>query len=118
MTAAEEIDKSSDDFMRQHLGSLIRESQGKAIVQLVRSYRRIRLDHIAVHVRISPDQVERLLIQLILDNEIGGVIDQVKGVLDLTQRTGGGAKKYASVDSWNGALNRLVEHMDQPHTNL
>jgi DNA-binding TFAR19-related protein (PDSD5 family) len=36
--------------------------------------------------RITAEQVENLLIQLILDGEVVGVIDQVKGILDLNQR--------------------------------
>jgi len=116
MNAAGEIDRTSDDFIRKHLQSMVREFQGKAIVQLVRAYRRIRMDHIGNVLKITPDQVENLLIQLILDGEIGGVIDQVKGVLDLTQSSGGGAKKYASLDTFITAVNRLEEHMEQPIT--
>jgi len=116
MQQAEQIDKSADDFIRKHLSSMIREFQGKAILQLVRSYRKIRLDHIAMVLKITNDQVENLLIQLILDGEITAVIDQVRGVLDLSQRSGGGGKKYQALDTWTSALLRLGEHMEQPIT--
>jgi len=116
MSCADQIDKSADEFIRKHLSSMVREFQGKAIVQLVRAYRKIRLDHIAFALRITDNQVESLLIQLILDGEISGVIDQVKGILDLSQRTGGGAKKYSALEAWTSALYRLTDNMEQPIT--
>lgn len=114
MSCAEQIDKSADQWIRKHLSSMIREFQGKAIIQLVRAYKRIRLDHIALALRITEQHVESLLIQLILDGEISGVIDQVKGILDLSQRTGGGAKKYRELENWTNAINKLTDSLDHP----
>jgi hypothetical protein len=64
----------------KHLQAMIRDFQGRAIVQLCKPYRRVRLDHIARSLKITSEDVETLLIQLILDGELGGVIDQVKGI--------------------------------------
>jgi len=50
----------------------------------------------------------------LLDGELGGVIDQVNGLLDLSARTGGGAKKYAAVDVWAHNLLRITDSLDQP----
>jgi len=114
IASSQEIEKSADPFLLKHLGSMIRDFQGKAIVQLCKPYRRVRLDHIARSLKITAEQVETLLIQLILDGELGGVIDQVKGLLDLTARTGGGAKKYAAIDVWAHNLLRVTEQLEQP----
>jgi len=114
IAASTEIEKSAEPFLLKHLGSMIRDFQGKAIVQLCKPYRKVRLDHIARSLKITLEQVENLLIQLILDGELGGVIDQVKGLLDLTARTGGGAKKYAAIDQFAHNLIRITESLEQP----
>jgi len=114
IASSQEIEKAAEPFLLKHLGSMIRDFQGKAIVQLCKPYRRVRLDHIARSLKITVEQVETLLIQLILDGELGGVIDQVKGLLDLTARTGGGAKKYAAIDVWAHNLLRVTEQLEQP----
>jgi len=114
LAATADIARTPDPFLLKHLQAMIRDFQGKAIVQLCKPYRRVRLDHIARSLKISGEDVETLLIQLILDGELGGVIDQVKGLLDLTARTGGGAKKYASLDVWAHNLLRVTEQLEQP----
>jgi hypothetical protein len=59
--------------------------------------------------KIAPAQLETLLVQLILDGEVAGKMDQLTGVLDLTQRTGGAAKKYAAINQWTNALKQLTQ---------
>jgi len=110
----DEINKTTDDFIRSHLQSMIRDFQARAIVQLVKSYRRIRLSFLGEQLKIQLSDVETILVQLILDGEITGRIDQVNGVLDLTQRTEGGGKKYNAIDAWTNALSMLTTHMSQP----
>jgi len=114
IAASTEIERFGDVFISKHLGSMIRDFQGKAIVQLCKPYRRVRLDFIGRSLKISMEQVENLLIQLILDGELGGVIDQVKGLLDLSSTTGGGAKKYAAIDGWAQHLLRITDSLEQP----
>jgi len=113
-TALDEINRTADDFIRSHLQSMIRDFQARAIVQLVKSYRRIRLSFLGEQLKIQMSDVETILVQLILDGEISGRIDQVNGVLDLTQRTEGGGKKYSAIDAWTSALSMLTTHMAQP----
>jgi len=110
----DEINKTADDYIKSHLTSMIRDFQARAIVQLVKSYRRIRLSFLGEQLKIANSDVETILVQLILDGEISGRIDQVNGVLDLTQRTEGGGKKYSAIDAWTNALNHLTQHMAQP----
>jgi hypothetical protein len=69
----------------------------RAILQTVKSYRRCKVQFLAARLKVETPYLETLLVQLILDGEISGKIDQLTGVLDLTQRTGGAAKKYAAI---------------------
>jgi len=74
------------------------------------------LSFLGEQLKIPLSDVETILVQLILDGEISGRIDQVNGILDLTQRTEGGGKKYSAIDAWTNALSMLTTHMAQPVT--
>ena len=80
----------------------------RATLQTIKSYRRLKLSFLANRLRISIQLVESIIVQLILDGEIDGKIDQVNGVLDLTQRTGG-AKKYEAIHQWTMTLKQITQ---------
>ena len=122
ISSLEQITRDGDPFTKKHLDNIVRDFHRKAIKELIKAYRRVRIDFLAqvdtfqlveliyecVHspldlictcwlclfvflrarqtLRISNTQVESLLIQLVLDNEIVGRVDQVKGLLDLTEK--------------------------------
>lgn len=113
LRALDEIHKSNDSFIEKHLSSMITDFQGRAIQQMVKSYRRIHLDHIANSLRVTRQETERLVVQLILDGELHGRIDQLTGVLDVSDRLGG-AKRYTALDSWAQQLHALVRAQPQP----
>lgn len=89
---------------------MILDFHRRATLQTIKSYRRLKLSFLAQRLRVTPPLVEQILVQLILDGEIAGKIDQVTGVLDLTQRTGGAAKKYAAIHQWANTLKNLTQN--------
>jgi len=105
----DEINKSQDKFMLTHLDSMILDFRRRAVLQTLKSYRRLKISFLAARLKVAPEQLETLLVQLILDGEIAGKIDQLQGVLDLTQRTGGAAKKYAAITQWTNTLKHLTQ---------
>jgi COP9 signalosome complex subunit 2 len=109
-----EINKSADKFIKTHLHSMIRDFQSRAVLSIVKSYRRIKLDYLAQALTVSKEKVEQILVQLILDGELAGKIDQVKGLLDLTGNAAGGAKKYNALLTWTNTLNHLTQTIAQP----
>jgi len=88
---------------------MILDFHRRAILQTIKSYRRLKIVFLAARLKIAPAQLETLLVQLILDGEVAGKMDQLTGVLDLTQRTGGAAKKYAAINQWTNALKQLTQ---------
>jgi len=112
--AMDEIRKSKDTFIIKHLGSVEWEFHCRTIQTIIKSYRRIRLQHLAQYLRIPIDRVEELLIHLIHDGAVIGRIDQVAGVLDLSQRAGGGQKKWTALSEWARAVDGLVTTLPQP----
>lgn len=111
--ALDEINKAGDRFIRTHLDSMILDFHRRAILQTLKSYRRLKVTFLAERLKVKPELLETIIVQLILDGEIPGKIDQVTGVLDLTQRTGGAAKKYAAILQLSTAIKHLTQSQQQ-----
>ena len=100
-------------FAGTHLDSMILDFHRRAILQTLKSYRRLKISFLASRLKVKPELLETIIVQLILDGEIAGKIDQVNGVLDLTQRTGGAAKKYAAINQWTNTIKHLTQSTAQ-----
>jgi len=109
-----EINKTADKFIQTHLDSMIRDFQARAILFIVKSYRRILLSALAQKVNVSLEIVESILVSLISDGEIQGKIDQQKGLLDLTQSVAGGQKKYNAINHWQATIGQLSHSLAHP----
>ena len=71
-----------DDFVREHVGDLLRTIRTKVILGMIGPYTRVRLERISKSLNgIRVEDVESLLVSLILDGRLKGRIDQVEGVL-------------------------------------
>jgi len=112
-----ELKKDSDPFILKHSETIASDFQHRAIVAIVRPYRRVKLAHLAQVLGEEVHKIEEIVVHLILDGLIDARIDQVKGVLDLTGATAaGGGRKFAALDVWCGALGSLVANLKQPST--
>lgn len=106
--AMEEINKNTDTFIRTHLLSMMRDFHGRAIVNYMKSYRRIRLSFLASMLKLDEQATEALVVQLILNGEIQGKIDQVNGILDVgSSNSSGQSKKFEAIDTWIRTLTRV-----------
>jgi len=98
------------------MNSTVDEFQRLTTLKILKSYQRIRLSELANKLQIDQDKTEELLIQLILDGKLNAKIDQVKGILDLSQRGSGEGDKYNCLEHWSGVLDGLSKQMPQPAT--
>jgi hypothetical protein len=105
-----------DSFITSHLSAIVEEFQGRAIVQLVKSYRKITLNNLSQALNIPVDRAQRILVNLILDDTIFGKIDQVKGILVLSSGSGSGTSgaRFAAVRDWVQTLGGVSENLKQP----
>lgn len=110
-----EFRQQADDWMLNHMDIMITDFHKQYILKFVRPYRRLKVDHLAKALRIDHNKCEGYLVQLVLDNEIQGRIDQVQGILDMTQRSGGGTKKYQMLETWCSTLETLTQNLPQPN---
>jgi hypothetical protein len=114
-----ELKKDADPYLLKHMETLASDFQHRAIVKLVRPYRRVKLAHLASILSEDVTKIEEIVVHLILDGAIDARIDQVKGVLDLTGAgAGGGGRKFAALDTWCSALSGLVSNLKQPSTSM
>lgn len=78
-----------DEFIREYVSELRRTIRKQVLLQVVQPYTRISLRALAVELNdISIKEIETLLVSLILDGDIDGKIDQVKGILEKSVKIG------------------------------
>jgi len=112
-----DLKKDNDPYIIKHSETIATDFQHRAIVTLVRPYRRVKLAHLAQVLGEEVTKIEEIVVHLILDGLIDARIDQVKGVLDLTGATAaGGGRKFAALDVWCNSLGALVANLKQPST--
>jgi len=114
--ALAEFQASADDWILAHMDSMIADFHKQYILKFVKPYRRLRVSFLANALQIKEETCESYLVQLVLDGLIHAKIDQVNGLLDLTQRTGGGDKKYQALEGWASKLESMGRNLPQPHS--
>jgi len=114
--ALAEFQATADDWILVHMDSMIADFHKQYILKFVKPYRRLRVSFLANALQIKEETCESYLVQLVLDGLIHAKIDQVNGLLDLTQRTGGGDKKYQALEGWANKLESMGRNLPQPHS--
>ena len=67
---------------------------------------------VANELKLSVDDVELLLVELILDKRIFGKIDQINGFLLLNGESNSiASKKYDAIDKWTATLESLSTNL-------
>ncbi|EDQ90741.1 uncharacterized protein MONBRDRAFT_16111 [Monosiga brevicollis MX1] len=95
----------NDPFISDYIQDLLTNVRTKVIVELVRPYTNIRLDFIAERLAIDRSQVEELIVECLLDKSIRGQIDQLRGILILSQEQA--VARYESLATWQNAVHDL-----------
>jgi len=113
--ALAEFKDTADEWIVTHMDSMIVDFHKQYILKFVKPYRRLRVGFLAQALQIAEDVCEGYLVQLVLDGLILAKIDQVNGLLDLTQRTGGGDKKYQALEGWASKVDSMSRNLPQPH---
>jgi len=97
-----------DPFIMTYVEPLRRRMREQVLLALVRPYHRIKLSFIATELKLSAVEVERLVVDMILEDRVKGKIDQIKGFLLLGDRSNALAvKKFDAMASWAKSLEGL-----------
>ncbi|ORY82036.1 PCI domain-domain-containing protein [Protomyces lactucae-debilis] len=103
----------SDPFIAQYVGEITVNVRTAVLLKLVASYSRIQISFMASELNISENEVEQLVIQLILDDQIDGVLDEQLGRLEMAKKaTGSRAEVLSNLVSevdylWRNSASRI-----------
>jgi len=105
-----------DKWLKKHMESMIADFHKVFILKFVKPYEKLKIAFLSHALEIDFERVEWYLVQMILDGDIIGKVDQVNGILDLKQSGVGGVKKYHAMQTWAGVLDTLARNLPQPTT--
>jgi hypothetical protein len=75
---------TEEKFFLQYFGKLFNQLKKKSILDIISSYSRIRLNYISNELNIEVYEIEIIIAQLILDKQVFGNLNQIKGTFDVS----------------------------------
>lgn len=66
-----------EPFLMTHIGPLRQKMQEQALLSITARYHRVSLSHLAKELSLADSEVEKLLVDMILDEKLVGAIDQI-----------------------------------------
>jgi len=102
----------ADPFIMEYVEPLRRRMREQVLLALVRPYQRIQTSFMAKELKLGSDEVERLLVDMILDKRVHGKIDQINGFLLLdSESVSVKAKTYDAINQWSATLQSLSNNL-------
>jgi len=93
-------DIMSDPFIADYMNDLKKKLRSHVLKALIRPYKNITLQYITTELQVPSKDAEALLVELLLDKEIVGKIDQINQLLLLKNNKSGNTATYNSLSSW------------------
>jgi len=100
----------NDPFICTYMDDVIKNIRSQVLIRLIKPYTRIKLSFASKKLNITPQEVEELLIDLILDEKINGYIDQINQILELEQDKQ--SNYYPDIGKWSNNVERLIKSFD------
>jgi COP9 signalosome complex subunit 2 len=88
-----------DSFIKYYIDDLLTNIRTKVLLILITPYTRIRMSFIARELNIDVPLVEKLCVDLILDQRLDAYIDQINEMIQLKSK-GTTASRYRSIHQW------------------
>ena len=98
---------TDDPFVMSFIDPLRRRMRENVLLALLKPYKRIKLDFVAKSLDLPVDAVEKILVDMILDDRVDGKIDMLNAHLVLNDDKTTTNKKYDALTKWSTALNAL-----------
>lgn len=96
-----------DDFIRTYLDDVILSLQSQALLKLVSPYTRVSFQFISEQLNITPEEVQRNLVALILEERLLGEIDQVNQRLELSSEPP--SRRYDALSTWVDSIQTMTQ---------
>jgi len=100
-------DIMGDPFISDYIQDLRKKLRSHVLKALIRPYKNITLSYITSELQVKSNEAESLLVELILDKEIHGRIDQIDQLLLLQSDSSSNTATYSSLSLWIKNLNSL-----------
>jgi len=100
-------DLMSDPFISDYIQDLRKKLRSHVLKSLIRPYKNITLSYITAELQVSEKEAEALLVELILDKEILGKIDQIHRLLLLQSDRSSNTATYTGLSLWVKNLTSL-----------
>ncbi|KAG4094063.1 PCI-domain-containing protein [Neocallimastix lanati (nom. inval.)] len=102
----------NDPFIRTYMDDVIKNIRSQVLIRLIKPYTRIKLSFASKKLNITPQEVEDLLVNLILDKKINGYIDQINQILELEQDNQS-LNYYPDIGKWCNNVEKLINSFDR-----
>ena len=99
-----------EPLLMKYIQPLRRRMHEQVVVNLVRPYERVSLDFIALELSMSVDDIEKLVVDMIINDKLKGSIDQLRGYVVLANKNNSDTAKNAKLESlarWANALEKI-----------
>jgi len=97
-----------DAFIKMYLDDLLKNIRTQVLLKVITPYTRIRIPFISSELNITAAEVEELLVQLILDGQVDGHIDQLQQLLLLNAKAAD-SKRFDVIHRWSTQLATLQQ---------
>ncbi|GAB5037608.1 proteasome component region pci domain-containing protein, partial [Nannochloropsis oceanica] len=97
-----------DSFMAVYIEELRRRMREQVLLSIAQPYAKMTLTWAAKELRLTPEEIESLLVDLILDKRIKGQIDQIDGYLLLRPEGGSSSTKHGALSRWADTLHSVT----------
>jgi 26S proteasome regulatory subunit N6 len=99
-----------DVLISTHLQELQEKLLEANLLRLIEPYSRVQIQHVAKLIKLSREQVESKLSEMILDNKLNGILDQGTGDLIMFEQVESD-KSYSNADATIKELNNVVDRL-------
>jgi len=96
----------NDTFIKEHMPALKLRLRSRVLVNLIKPYKRVKLEWLCKHLNATMEEVENLVVNSILDESVHGRINQINSLLDLEFVTETD-KLHNAMDGWVKTVKNL-----------
>jgi len=100
-------DLMGDPFISDYIQDLRKKLRSHVLKSLIRPYRNITLSYVTAELQVTDKEAEALLVELLLDKEIAGKIDQIHKILVVKSDKSSNTSTYSGLNLWVRNLSNL-----------
>jgi COP9 signalosome complex subunit 2 len=102
-----------EPFLMTYIEQLRRRMREQVLLNLVKPFKKVKMDYLAKELSLNTDEVEILLVDMILDERLQAEIDQIKGHVILSDDVDPvEKKKFSAIRHWAESLSKINDSFE------